>query len=124
MKINLTLTELVVPKSIEKKFKEEVSKEDRKYDDAFQDWFYESFLETVQEKITDQETAQFVVSMTTESVEDSSGGYPIENWMEFVADDGYRYHVCAYGWTGLCEDMKGDLDMIGYREKETEKEKR
>jgi len=124
MKIKLDLDEIEVPKEIELAFKE--AKEKRKNssgwngpleDDDFYDWVGEYVYDLEYDgKIVDKELAIFIVNMVTKDIP-FEGGYPIENWMDFEAGDGYYYYVCAFDWTISCEDGKGRLQMIGYKEK-------
>jgi len=88
---------------------------------CFKTWFDEELFDEINPyenyygKIVPEDIALFLVNYTTMNIS-FQGGYPIENWFTFK-DNGYEYNICAFGWTSECEDSKGNLDMIGYKEK-------
>lgn len=97
--------------------KEEIEKNQDEYE-GFCEWLEFAGIPNLMEKysreIVDKELALFLVRERTGTIS-PLGGYSIENWMEFDVGK-YRYHICAYGWTFECQDSKGRLDMIGYKE--------
>lgn len=127
MKIKTDFGKLIIPKRFVEEFKKAKEKALEKKKDvdfwtqgdeqAFSEWFDETHAWRHDGEILDnQEEAEFIVSWTIMNVEDSFGGYPIEQWME-IKCNGYKIGFCCFGWTGLCEDCKGDLNTIGYKEK-------
>lgn len=89
------------------KTKEEIEK------GRFLDWVIEMKSDRSR-KIVNKGLALLLIKEKT-GTRSARGGYPIEEWMEFDVGK-YRYHICAYGWTFECQDSKGRLDMIGYKE--------
>jgi len=84
---------------------------------CFEDWFWETLdiHKNYYGKIVPKDIAEFLVNYAVMNVE-MGGGYPIENWFYFK-ENGYEFGICAFGWTSSCEESKGELDMIGYKEK-------
>jgi len=140
MKIKLKLGEITVPLVIEEAFrkaKEEglknKDKQKREWWEQFDDdaecfcggwggWWGEQdgreMFEPSEVRLVDKEIAEFLIAMTVNEVP-SGGGYPKEEWMTFE-DNGFRYTVCAYGWSGNSEAMdRGgcDISLIAYKEK-------
>ncbi len=138
MKIDLdAVGEVVVPSVIEKVFrkaKEEglrnKDKQEREWweqfdnspagdEKCFRDWWEEGALESFQppdEGLMDnKEVAQFLIAWELGNVA-IGGGYPKESCLMFE-DNGYRYTICAYGWSSDLEEKHHGISMIGYKEK-------
>lgn len=122
-----------VPKFLEEQWRKEKEEALKNEDDAkfwsqddnttFCNWFDDWIVDNREEyegTFCDKVLAEILVAHRVRNGL-YAWGYPIENWMEFE-DNGFEYFICAYGWTAACEDSKGYLEMIGYKEKITSKE--
>ena len=137
MKIKLTADDVVVPLVIEEAFRKEkeeglkgkgeIEKEWwEEFDDSssgdeecFKDWWLEGGWEKFQppeEGLMDnKEVAQFLIDWELGNVA-FGGGYPKESCLVFE-DNGYRYTICAYGWSSDLEEKHKNILMVGYKEK-------
>ena len=142
MKVKFELDELVVPLVIEKVFRKakEVGlkskdKDEREFweqfddtqagdEECFKDWWLEDGWERFQppeEGLMDKEVALFLIAREMETVA-VGGGYPKESWLVFDAN-GYRYSICAYGWSSDLEEKHHSISLVGYKEKIEEMKK-
>lgn len=127
MILKMDLEEITIPLAIEKAFrkaKEEGLKgEEREWweqsdGDCLKEWWMDEGCELFEPPeigLIDKEIAEFLIEYKMENIA-FGGGYQKESELIFE-DNGYRYTICAYGWSSDLEDKNIDISMIGYKEK-------
>jgi len=126
VKLKSDLGEITIPLAIEEVYKiakkEGLKGEDKEYweqesfETCFNDWWTEEGCEKFpSEGFMEEEMAVFLFQYDMGTVA-FGGGYPKEGWM-FFEDNGYRYSICAYGWSSDLEDKNIDINLVGYKEK-------
>ena len=118
MKIKTSFGELEVPKKIEREFLK-YNKENPDDECEFDDWFieeYGNYIVEYSDKLCEKELVEFLICWKCHNISDY-GGYDKEFGIGFE-DNGYKYYVSTFGWTGdLEQDPKNMVfDTLVYKE--------